>query len=309
MKKLRLTRFKRAEPAQLPGFRLTRRDLELLQIVSDFRLLTSRHIQVLMLDSGRGGRLNSRLQYRLQMLYHYGYLFRDEQPQKLTEGRKPLVYGLEAKGAQLLADRSDRTQETLQWDERLNNVSSPFLEHLLSTNDVRVAIALAARRHGFTILEWLDDKTLKSRQMKDYVTITGPDGGSHKAAVVPDGYFHLQTPTDHFNYLLEVDRCTVTGEATKWGRRDWARKVRAYLAYYSQGKYQKRYQTADMRVLTVTTGEKRLSNLKAVTEHAGGRGRFWFTTFDAVQAGDVFKDSIWQVAGRLDCHCLIHQST
>jgi len=34
---------------------------------------------------------------RLKLLFHHGYLFRDEQPTKLTEGRRPLVYVLDQK--------------------------------------------------------------------------------------------------------------------------------------------------------------------------------------------------------------------
>jgi hypothetical protein len=60
---------------------------------------------------------------------------------------------------------------------------------------------------------------------------------------------------------LEIDLRTVTGVASVWGKRDWARKVSAYLEYYRSGNYQERYKTQSLRILTVMTGEKRLERV------------------------------------------------
>lgn len=180
-----------------------------------------------------------------------------------------------------------------------------FLEHLLATNDVRVAFTVSAQAHDFQIVTWRDEQTLRSPQMKDVVVIKGPDGAQAKSAVVPDSYCRLDASTDTFNFMLEIDMRTVTGEASMWGRRDWARKVKVFLEYYRSGAYQKRYKTADMRVLTITTGEKRLANLKRITEAAGGKARFWFTTFELVQSGDVLTKPIWSIASRQGLHALL----
>lgn len=189
-------------------------------------------------------------------------------------------------------------EDALDWDPKRSQLSPLFLDHLLATNDVRIAVTLAAARHGFKIVTWLDEQTLKSDQMKDYVTLTGPQGGEQKAAVVPDGYFALHAGDYIYDYFLEIDRRTVTREATAWGKRDWARKVSAYLAYYHTGQYQKRYQTKSLRILTVTTGDTRLANLKATTEAVGGKSRFWFTTFALATPERILTEPIWQVAGR-----------
>lgn len=52
-----------------------------------------------------------------------------------------------------------------------------------------------------------------------------------------------------------------------------------------------------MRILTVTTGQKRLENLLAITEEVGGKARFWFTTFERILHADILVDPIWNVAG------------
>ena len=137
-----------------------------------------------------------------------------------------------------------------------------------------------------------------SPQMKDRVKLKSERGKGVQAAIVPDGYFRLRTNEDTYNFFVEIDRGTVTGEATEWGRRDWGRKIKAYLEYYRSGLYERRYGTRDLRILTVTTGETRLAHLKAVTEEAGGKGRFWFSTFDRIKHGDVLSDSLWNVAAR-----------
>jgi hypothetical protein len=103
---------------------------------------------------------------------------------------------------------------------------------------------------------------------------------------------------------VEIDRGTVTGESTKWENRDWSRKVLSYLTYYHSGQYQARYQTKSLRILTITTTEKRLATLKQATEKAGGRSRFWFTTQDKATTEDILTAPIWQKAGQLGAFAL-----
>jgi Replication-relaxation len=296
MKRKRRPSLKRAEQGNVPGFRLTARDGRIIWAVHEYRALTAPQIASLFFPStnGEGAVVNARCKYRLRMLYDHRYLHRDEQPQKLTEGRKPLVYFLDVMGAEFL---SHELGKEIHWDPQHNDVTYPFLEHLLATNDVRAAIAVGAASNGWQVRTWIDDKALKSAQQKEHVTLRGNEGATQQAAVVPDGYFVVDAGEFLYHHFLEVDMRTVTGEATKWGRRDWARKVRAYLEYYRSGKYEARYGTKSLRILTVTTGERRLSNLKAITTKVGGRKRFWFTTFDLATSARILTEPIWQVAG------------
>jgi len=239
---------------------------------------------------------NSRCLHRLKLLYQYGFLARSEQPHLLTEGRKPFVYQLDQRGAEWLARQAGSDMDNLDW--RPGEALSPlFLDHLLTTNAARVAVTRAARRHSYTLEPWLDDKTLKGAQNKDNVTLTSPTGRKQTAAVVPDGFFVVYTGSHYYHQFLELDRATTTGISGEWSRRTWARKVATYLEYYRSGKYHARYQTRSMRILTVTTGAKRLAHLKEVTEATGGKSRFWFATLADVLTLDVLRDAIWQVAG------------
>jgi hypothetical protein len=175
----------------------------------------------------------------------------------------------------------------------------------LATQDVRVAIEVSALRHNLEITKWLDDHTLRQQGRPDYVTLRTKEGGLQKVAIVPDGYFVLESQRSSHRQFLEIDMGTTTGMYAKYGRRDWARKVAAYLQYYRSGKYIERFGGRSMRVVTVSTSDRRLANLKAVTEKVGGKGRFWFTTFEKAQGADVLADPIWSKAGSSELFALI----
>jgi hypothetical protein len=311
----RLKLLKRAESNNLPSLQLTPRDLAIIEAVYSFRALTTPQVEILLFPGKhdqfqatakrpQSGRTN-RCRHRLKLLFHHGYLFREELPVPLTYGRKPLVYFLDKRGKMALCEHYGLEPKEIDWHPRHNTVGDNFIEHLLKTNDVRVAVMGAARRLDFTVAEWQDDRTLRKQQNRDYVMIAGPQGGKpRKVAVVPDGYFYLKTPQYEFHFLLEADRRTVVGQYSRWGGKDWARKVRAYLAYFTPQEngqpslYQQRFGTPKLRILTVTTGLTRLENLKRVTEQVGGKSRFWFTTFDQVTPETILTEPIWQKAGQ-----------
>lgn len=294
-KKPRLPGLKRVKDSELPTFRLTARDKKIIEAVYQYRVLTTQQIDRLFFPSSRSGG-SSRCLHRLKLLFHHGFLQRAEQPQLISEGRKPYVYYVDKRGAEFLAYLYECEVKDLDWSPRSYPVGHLFLEHLLATNDIRVAIVLSAQKHGFVVEQWYDEKTLKSEQMKDTVILTTVQGKQQKASVVGDGYFRLYS--DHYSHqFLETDRGTVTGSSRKFGSKTWQRKVAAYLAYYRSGKYQARYNTRSMRIITVTTSVRRLQNLKAITEALGGKTRFWFTTFEEIERADVLTDRIWWVAG------------
>lgn len=308
----RLPVLSRASEDALPPFRMRSRDFEIVRAVAAMRCLTTLQIEALFfapprakrrgtLPLGSNRKINTRCQRRLQQLFHRGYLYRDELPQRLSEGRRPLVYFLDHAGARLLAEQG----EDFDWQPEMNDVGHPFIEHTLATNEIRVAMTIGAAAHGYVLTNWIDDSSLKSRHTKDYVTVKGPQGGSLKVAIVPDGYCCMDIGTHVAHFFIEADRGTVVGQSERWGRRDFSRKVRAFNTYIDAGKFEERYGGRGMRILVVTTGKTRLENLKRVIESAGGRRRYWLTTFDALRPDSVLTKRIWRVATSDKNHRLI----
>src|SRR5687767_7313627 len=85
----------RYQGTTMKSFRLTKRDISIVQTVLACRALTSQQIERLHFppDKGQPHRTKtSRCLLRLRFLYRQGYLTRVEQPQKLSEGRRPYIY-------------------------------------------------------------------------------------------------------------------------------------------------------------------------------------------------------------------------
>jgi hypothetical protein len=298
-------RRKRNQRSTAPHGRLTQRDKAIVLAVQSYRALTTRQVEALFFSSPsrKTDQTNSRCIKRLRFLYDLNLLSRRELPQTLDEGRKSLLHGLGKDGVRLAATALGIDEEDLDWTP-IKNLNGFFIDHLIASNNVRIAITLAALNNGWTVEKWLDEHTLRKTHMKDTVTITGPEGGTIDVAIVPDAYFCLTIGQDIYDFMVEIDRGTVTAQASKWGKRDWARKIAAYIAYFHSGKYQARYESESYRILTVTETEARLATLKKVTEQAKGKAWFWFTTFDRATPDQILTGRIWQVANRDGWHCL-----
>lgn len=293
----RLPQRRRAGKDALPHFRVTTRDWAIVEAVYHYRALSTKQVSDLCFaptDVVLPPAPSSRCLHRLKLLFHANLLQRVELPNLLQEGRRPFLYRLDKEGALLLANLKQCGLEELDWRPG-EQFGHHFLEHLLATNDVRIALVRAAARHKADVVRWLDDKTLKTHQ-RDVVTLSTPGGRTQQAAVVPDGYFHLTTGAHHYHNFLEVDMGTVTGSSRQWSRRTWARKVAAYMEYYRSGKYHARYHTKSLRVLTVTASAGRLAHLRAITAESGGKSRFWFTTLEQAREQDILVDAIWTTA-------------
>jgi len=289
---------------ELPGFQLTPRDREILQSVCDYRAMSTPQIDALFFaragERADTSRLSSRCLDRLRKLSLHGLLRRVEQAQTLSEGRKPLVYFLDRRGAEYLAARNGCTVDELDWDRQGYDVKSLFLDHLLVSNDFRVAMTLAARAHGYSLPEWRDERALRRVHQHEPVEIVRENKKGvkkrYEVALIPDGYFILETERYKYHHFLEIDLGTSTLQTSDPSRRSWARKVAAYLEYYNSEAYQERYHTDSLRILTITTSETRLEHLKQVTEDADGKGRFWFTTIHNISTSTILTAPIWHKA-------------
>jgi len=277
---MRLPRNRRIEKP--PAMRLTKRDIEIIKTVYDFRVLRGDQIQSLFFGS------QSTASYRLLRLYQHEYLNRHFLPTLGGLANSPTLYTLDKAGIAVLRRDHGLAPEDFSRNLAKKELSPLFLEHILDINSFRVSVNLAVKDNGYDIEKWIDDGTLKSDY--DRVKIRTTKGRSKNVSLIPDGYFTLQVPRGKSNFFLEIDRGTMTNQR-------FQEKILAYQAYISSGQYQRRYKTKSLRVLTVTVGEKRLVNLKKKTEEVQGEKVFWFTTLDQVSSDTVLDTPIWHVAG------------
>ncbi len=291
------------------GMVLTQRDILILEVVYQYRLMTSLQIEALLFPSAT---THAQVRLRLRLLFQHGYLYRKEQLQRRSDGMKPFLYALDIRGAAELAALYGCALQDLDWHKRDCNVGPLHLAHLLLSNDIRIAITRSGINHGFTMAQWLDEKTLRRAHRDDLVTFTDAKGATHTTTVIPDGFFRLEylsrsnpITSRAVHRCIEIDRATVTGRASSEHNRAWDKKVLAYLAWHKSGVYQARYRVQALGILTITIGEERLNNLKRITEEAGGRGRFWFTSITRLEGADILTDPLWSVATTTQLRSLI----
>ena len=291
----RLPRFQRAK--RPPPMIMTPRDVAVVSAVHQFGVLDRSQIERLLFrpDGGQDHPTKtSRCRLRLKLLYHHGYLARLVSGVQPGKGHGDYIYCLDRKGAQLIART---TGVDPNWRPK-DKVRTPFfLEHTLKLNDFRIAVTLGAQQHGYALAQWVDEREF--RVMKERVVDLSD--GSEVLPFMPDGFFVLNVEEHRACFFVEIDRGTMT--VSRFGT-----KVRAYISFRQSGQAVNVFQTKYFRVLTVTTGEKRLTSLRQATEKADGKDHFWFTTLDQITADKVLCEPIWQVASEVGRRPLVEGS-
>lgn len=280
MEKEKTKRLPRYKPAKNPPpMKLTERDKRIIEWVYLFRFLTMDQIKLLEF----GDVSKTACQRRLTLLYHNRYLSAIYKPTHSGFGSSKRAYCLSKRGKDVVAFMFDGTDtRTVKWNEKNNQVEIYFLEHTLAVNDIRVAFTISARSLGYSF-EWIPEWELKALKEK----VRDPEKPGKFLPINPDGYFILRDHNRKARFCVEADRATETN-------RRWKDKARGYVEYVQTGQYFKRYNAESLRVLTVTTSQKRLENLLTATKAVKGASFFWFTTKDKISNTNVITDMIWK---------------
>jgi hypothetical protein len=299
------------------GCSYTARDLAILVSILDKKYAITPQIHQLHFPHSRNQKVCTQ---RMQILRERGLVRCIEQAHKRGEGRKPYIWALTEKGAQLVAFERGIDPSLIDvrpWADEEYNL---HIKHLLLTTDVHIALMQACAHTGITLDSWIDERELRSIQMMDAVHIQGLNGEEWEPPI-PDATFALQIGDKRGVYRLEVDRATVDIDPSLYEKRSIIGKVRKYLAWEASEHYRLEHQTRPLRVLFIVKGARRLSNMKAATEKAlrekvqwrmdapedekkkkqqemGYLGRrFRFLSLDQVQIETLVTAPIWQVAG------------
>src|SRR5258708_3953895 len=262
--------------------RLTERDAETILAVYNYRVLTLDQIHKLIFRDIQDTRW---VQRSLARLYHHKLLARVFLP--VITGSSPTMYVLDRKGVELL--HTHFGLEDLKWYPSSKTLKTMFLEHTIAINDFRISVTKACALHGYKLRAWVTESEVKAHI--DRVTVRSKRGTSRKIPIVPDSYFILDTPKGRAHFFLELDRSTMPSKSFR-------SKVAGFIEYYKSGAYERQYKTKSLSVLTVTTSQRRLNNLKRVTEDEGGKDWFLFGVLDELTPEVVLTSPIWKPASQ-----------
>ena len=281
----RYPRFTRADVETRPGMVLTVRDMEILQMVCDYRMTLPEQVQRLVMPTTH----ISQVRLRLRKLFHNGYLHRAGQWQKHGEPPASFVYFLDEFGVAALAEYNECDLADIDWAVEDRETGPLHQHHWLYTNDFRLDLTLSAKKWGVSV-EWRDEKTVRRLHQNLPVKITLADGTKRTARAIPDGYLVLDGNTRKRGFVEAVHTDT---KATLWKI-----KVQAMNALYNSGLYHQHYRSKALTIWTVTLTETKLKQLLNATVEAGGERRWWFTSRERLEktGADILTDKIWSIA-------------
>lgn len=224
---------------------------------------------------------------RLSMLFQHGYL---EKPSRAQRAALPcMVYWLGKRGATHVAGLQGLSLKEFQYRREPRWAQ---LAHDLAVNDFRLDVMEACDQNSdFNLEQWIPEGEFWA--YPDRVEYRQANGQKAKRLIRPDGFFVVKHGRHYSRLLLEID-C-----ATEDNPRFAREKVLPGVAYLRSREYKQRFGFQSGRWLVVTTGERRMRNLKQQTEIAAGKDAqvFLFTTADKVTRQSVLNDPIWLRGG------------
>jgi hypothetical protein len=261
----------------------------MLRLLADYRFLNT--YQILAMQP-RGLR---NLRRRLQYLFHAGLVDRPPRQHDFLQPPGPVVYGLGNKGAEVLARALDVERCKVDWQTKNRESGLPYIEHTLMISRFRSTLSLALGSiKDANITNWQQGPQLKAE-----VKVKG-----QRLAIIPDGFFAIQQKGQYHHFFLEADRSTMTTKR-------YLRKLRAYWLWWKTGGHQRKFNIPRFRVLTLTTSEKRMENLRNLARQAddGKRGSpmFLFACEKSFRIEDpaTILNPIWQTPGNEAWHRLV----
>lgn len=291
----RRSRFKRS-PEAYAGFTLTKRDVEILELVHDYGRVESRHILALTPGPRTG------ITGRIRGLWQLEYLQRAPKGRWRLEiladgsfsgGSSTFVYTLAPRGAAVVAEAQGIPLSELSYDPRISQRSDGMhVEHALEVANFRVCLALAClARPDVELIEWRSEEEIRQYFLASYTDErTGKRINREERRLSPDGYALLRTPEGELNVFVEIDR----------GRREHTELAKQFLSYWlffaKKSDYRKSFPNPESRVvLYVSTTPERIAGMRQTLasldpkNRHGGFEKFWFTTASVFEREDLDK--------------------
>jgi len=282
--KQKYKKFERSKTA--PKFRLSELDLKILQDLANYRFLDSRHILALHPEVSE-----RTIQWRLQLLFHAGFLERPIFQFPQYQPPSYFIYTLGKKGVELLF--SGEKAKT-SWAKKGKTVKPAFLWHSLMISNFRVILTLALKKKKDSkLVSWREENLF------DTVYLEG-----EKLPISPDAFFTIEDKNDWLHFFLEADRSSMEDKR-------FLAKMQGYWQWWKEEGHKDRFNISVFRVLTVTISEERKENLRQITKKADdsqrGSEMFLFACekdYNLEEPESILKP-IWQSPRDDKCHHLL----
>lgn len=235
---------------------VTDRDRRLLRELVEARVIDREQAAEI---SGRRSATIRATNYRLLTLTRAGLLNRFFIGTRA--GGIKALYSISAKGAALVGAQARPLQRTR--DSVL--VGDQFVHHQLMVNAVLIQVKYRPIPvEGVQFVRW--------------ISFSG--ALSNSIALIPDGYFQLESLTGMHSMFLEVDRGTEP-------QKTWSKKVGLYLQLATSGEFERMFQQQRFRVLVVAESERRLLQIRRTVAQQVQKV-FWFSTLDVINRDGLF---------------------
>jgi len=280
------------DPTGLPAIQLQERDRQILEIVFEYRVLTSddivRAYRLRNPDKAPKGEKLGRyteaqagaksVKRRLRHLYHWGYLTRPQENVVLRarQGRSlPMVYRI---GEEAIPVLTARGYDVDHVRGALGEPSFRYLEHTLGVTEFRLAVEHALQEQStWQLLFWQNEGA--ATRLAWY---SKEGGRNRRHSVNPDAYFALTDGQRPMYFFMDMDRGTMS-------RRRMRAKFEAMAQLWrerrhAQPPYNMPENTA-FRALFPTVTPERVETLRGIAREADPKGQglniFWFGHTDA----------------------------
>ncbi len=255
------------------GMRLEERDEQILCDLFLHRLMSRGQIEKLYFTS------TVRCNARLRLLFDHKFVLRHFPPAAPFGAQA--IYSAGKAALPIISRRLEMDlPEATRYFRRTQTPT--FIEHTLAVVDLWTAFRESTEESKNVNLDlWLAE--MKCRHEWDIRT----SGGKwHKESFKPDGFVRLQTSSGYFSFFIEAD----LGHTSS---RQFEGKLLTHTRYLESGLFEQTFGCANFRTLVITTGQRRLKNLREILEKNDSK-LFWFTTFEALfYTGPL--NAIWEV--------------
>lgn len=263
----------RFKSQQNVGMRLEERDEQILCDLFLHRLMSRGQIERVYFSS------TVRCNARLRLLFDHKFVLRHFPPAAPFGAQA--IYSVGKAALPIISRRLEMDlPEVTRYFRRTQTPT--FIEHTLSVVDIWIEI----RETTNALKEVKLDLWLAEMECRHEWDIRAGGNKWHKESFKPDAFFRLaqETMGAFHNFFIESDLGHTSAKQFTGERLTHQR-------YLESGLFEQTFGASSFRTLVITTGERRLKNLKELAIQQNSQ-LFWFTTFDRINRSTILG-SIW----------------